>query len=152
MPPSKPTKQSLQTIRIIQLAMSLCYSGLGAWCLLHPSSVITLSFRAPYKSLDYTSQLLMQFFGAQALTTGLLLGVSNMDRFGFLMFGVAMVPYMMFDLWYGIGPGRELGVFTGWLWVDFVATVGFCAGAGGCVWLLGCGDTNECRWEGNKKE
>lgn len=76
----------------------------------------------------------MRCFGAQAMTAGLLLGVSPMDERSFTNFGLAMIPYVAFNAWFGIGPGR--GVFTKWLFMDFVGNVFFGLGSAYCVKLL----------------
>ena len=76
----------------------------------------------------------MRCFGAQAMTTGLLLGVSPMNEGSFTFFGLAMIPYLMFNAWFLIGPGR--GVFTKLLLMDFVGNVVFGAGSAYCVKLL----------------
>ena len=68
------------------------------------------------------------------MTTGLLLGVAPMDERSFTAFGAAMVPYLMFNAYFGVGPGR--GVFTKWLLRDFVGNVVFAVGSGYCVKLL----------------
>jgi hypothetical protein len=69
----------------------------------------------------------MRCFGAQAMTSGLLLGVSDMTAGSFTAFGFAMMPYLGFNAWFGIGPGR--GVFTKWLWMDFIGNIVFLGGS-----------------------
>jgi ABC-type multidrug transport system permease subunit len=69
----------------------------------------------------------MQCFGAQAVTAGLLLGTSDMTVRSFTAFGLAMVPYIGFNAWFGIGPGKDM--FTKWLWMDFVGNTVFLAGS-----------------------
>jgi hypothetical protein len=61
------------------------------------------------------------------MTTGLLLGVSDMTVRSFTAFGIAMLPYIGFNAWFGIGPGY--GVFTKWLWMDFIGNVVFLGGS-----------------------
>lgn len=77
----------------------------------------------------------MRCFGAQATTCGVLLGTANMTPKSFVAFGLAMIPYLGFNYWFGVGPGK--GVFTSLLWLDFVGNVTFCAGSFYCAWLLG---------------
>jgi hypothetical protein len=69
----------------------------------------------------------MRCFGAQAVTTGLLLSVSDMTVQSFTAFGLAMIPYLGFNTWFGIGPGR--GMFTKVLWLDFTGNVVFLGGS-----------------------
>ncbi len=76
----------------------------------------------------------MRVFGAQALTAGLLLGTSPMDERSFAYFGLAMIPYIGFNAWFGIGPGR--GVFTVWLAGDLIGNLFFGLGSAYCSWLL----------------
>jgi hypothetical protein len=61
------------------------------------------------------------------MTCGLLLGVSDMTVNSFTAFGLAMVPYLGFNAWFGVGPGR--GVFTKWLWMDFIGNAVFLSGS-----------------------
>ena len=75
----------------------------------------------------------MRCFGAQAMTCGLLLSVLPMDERSFTTFGLAMIPYVVFNAWFGVGPGR--GVFP-WLFMDFVGNVFFGLGSAYCVKLL----------------
>lgn len=68
------------------------------------------------------------------MTCGLLLGVAPMDERSFTFFGIAMIPYLAFNAWFGMGPGK--GVFTKLLWMDFVGNVTFALGSVYCVKLL----------------
>lgn len=78
----------------------------------------------------------MRCFGAQAMTAGLLLGTSTMTATSFKAFGLAMLPYLGFNAWFsGWGPGS--GVFTGWLWMDFIGNLVFFGGSMGAAALLG---------------
>jgi hypothetical protein len=58
-----------------------------------------------------------------------------MTRRSFQAFGLAMIPYLGFNAWFGLGPGK--GVFTPWLWLDFVGNVTFGLGSFYCASLLG---------------
>ncbi|KAL4756253.1 uncharacterized protein BDW70DRAFT_164659 [Aspergillus foveolatus] len=131
---ANPIQEKLERVRRLQRGMALAYAGLGAWCLLHPASAMRLSFNAEHVTTDRASLLLMQCFGAQATTCGMLLGVANMSRTSFTVFSLAMVPYIVFNVWFGIGPGR--GVFTHMLWLDFIGNVFFCLGSLYCAILL----------------
>lgn len=87
----------------------------------------------------------MRCFGAQAMTTGLLLGISDMTVRSFTAFGLAMIPYLGFNAWFGIGPGR--GMFTKLLWMDFAGNVVFLSGSLVAAIML----RNEEVAEGTKK-
>ncbi|KAJ5813749.1 uncharacterized protein N7503_000499 [Penicillium pulvis] len=126
--------QRLETAWRVQQIMSIGYSGMGAWCLLLPSSVIGLSLAPQHVSYDRTTLLLMRCFGAQAATCGLLLGAATMTKRSFTAFGLAMIPYLAFNAWFGIGPGQ--GMFTPLLWLDFAGNVTFALGSFYCASLL----------------
>jgi ABC-type multidrug transport system permease subunit len=89
--------------------------------------VIALGFTPQYAILNRTTSILMRCFGAQAMTAGLLLSASTMTVHSFTAFGLAMIPYLGFNAWFGIGPGR--GVFTKWLWMDFIGNMVFLSGS-----------------------
>lgn len=118
----------------IQTTMAVGYSAMGAWCVLAPASVITLSLTSTFARVDATTMLLMQCFGAQAVTTGLLLGTATMTAASFKAFGLAMLPYLGFNVWFGVGPGK--GMFTPVLGLDFVGNIVFALGSAWCVRLL----------------
>lgn len=61
------------------------------------------------------------------MTSGLLLGASDMSVYSFTAFGLAMIPYLGFNAWFGIGPGK--GVFTKLLWMDFIGNMVFLTGS-----------------------
>ena len=104
-------------------------------CLLHPSSVLQLGLTPPYLAMcNATTTLFTRCFGAQAMTCGLVLGTATMTPFSFTAFGVAMVPYIVWNYWYGIGPAR--GVVTSMMWLDFAGNVVFGAGSLYCAKLL----------------
>ena len=61
------------------------------------------------------------------MTSGLLLAVSDMTVTSFTAFGLAMVPYLGFNAWFIVGPGK--GLFTNWLWMDLIGNVTFLSGS-----------------------
>jgi hypothetical protein len=69
----------------------------------------------------------MQCFGAQAATCGLLLAVSNMTATSFTTFGLAMIPYLGFNAYFIVGPGK--GFFTNWLLLDLIGNLTFLSGS-----------------------
>ncbi|KAM7196665.1 hypothetical protein V8F33_006005 [Rhypophila sp. PSN 637] len=140
--------QRLETAGRIQVAMATSYSALGAWCLLHPSSVLALGFSTPYAPLvNVTTSIFCRCFGAQAMTCGLVLGTSTMTSRSFYIFGAAMVPYILgFNFWFGtFGPGK--GFFTNLIWLDFVGNIFFLGGSLVAGYLL-----ESVEEEGIKKE
>ncbi|GAB1314677.1 Integral membrane protein [Madurella fahalii] len=130
------TTTRLQTVRRLQTAMATVYSGLGAWCLFHPASVISLGFTPKYIALaNETTDVLFRCFGAQAMTCGLLLGTSDMTPFSFTAFGLAMIPYIGWNYWCsGIGPGG--GMINSMMWLDFCGNVFFMMGSLWCAKVL----------------
>ena len=68
------------------------------------------------------------------MATGLLLAASTMTARSFTAIGLAMIPYLGFNAWFGIGPGR--GMFTKWLWMDFIGNMVFLSGSLVAVKLL----------------
>ncbi|KAM7185353.1 hypothetical protein V8F20_011830 [Naviculisporaceae sp. PSN 640] len=150
--------QRIETARRIQIAMATSYSALGAWCLLHPSSIFQLGFTSAYAPLcNVTTSIFCRCFGAQAMTCGLVLGTSNMTSKSFYIFGAAMIPYIVgfnfcFAPW-RLAPGR--GYFTNLIWLDFVGNVFFLGGSLVAGWLLGGVEEQEKEKElkkGGKKE
>ena len=107
---------------------------MGALVLVDPATIIKLSLTPTYAIMNRTTTLMMRCFAAQAMTSGLLLGVSPMDERSFTSFGLAMVPYLLFNGWFLVGPGQ--GVFTNWLLADFVGNVFFGLGSMYCAKLL----------------
>lgn len=102
---------------------------------MHPSSVFALGLTPPYLAIsNVTTSLFARCFGAQAMTCGLVLGTSNMTSFSFTAFGLAMIPYIGWNYWCGIGPGK--GMVTSMMWMDFIGNVFFGAGSLYCAKLL----------------
>ncbi|KAL2195214.1 hypothetical protein P885DRAFT_62455 [Corynascus similis CBS 632.67] len=129
------TPQRLEAVRRVQTVMSAAYTGLGAWCLLHPYSVIALGFTPEYAAeSSVITYLTTRCFGAQAMTCGLVLGTSDMTAFSFTAFGLAMIPYIGWNFWFGIGPAR--GMVTNLMWLDFVGNVFFLGGSLWCAKVL----------------
>ncbi|KAK4457640.1 hypothetical protein QBC42DRAFT_278641 [Cladorrhinum samala] len=129
------TVQRLEMVRRLQTAMATAYAGLGAWVLIHPSSVIALCLTPKYAAMaNTTTRLFARCFGAQAMTCGLLLGTSDMTPFSFTAFGVAMVPYLAWNVWFGVGPAR--GMVNELMLIDFVGNLFFMGGSLWCAKVL----------------
>lgn len=84
--------------------------------------------------VNATTHLFARCFGAQAMTCGLLLGTSDMTAFSFTAFGLAMVPYIAWNVWFGIGPAR--GMVNELMLIDFVGNIFFMGGSLWCAKLL----------------
>ncbi|KAK3899710.1 hypothetical protein C8A05DRAFT_36663 [Staphylotrichum tortipilum] len=128
--------QRLETVRRLQTAIATAYTTLGAWCLVHPYSVIALGFTPKYVAMsNATTYLFTRCFGAQAMTCGLVLGTSDMTAFSFTAFGLAMIPYIGWNFWFsGIGPSR--GMVNSLMWLDFVGNLFFMGGSLWCGQVL----------------
>ncbi|KAK4096407.1 hypothetical protein N658DRAFT_562441 [Parathielavia hyrcaniae] len=83
-----------------------------------------------------TTYLFVRCFGAQAMTCGVVLGMSQMTALSFKVFGLAMIPYIAgFNFWFsGIGPAT--GVINNWMWLDFIGNTFFMLGSFWCAKVL----------------
>ncbi|KAK4151829.1 hypothetical protein C8A00DRAFT_35498 [Chaetomidium leptoderma] len=129
------TPKRRQTVRRLQTAMATGYTGVGAWCFLHPTSVIAFTLTRKYVNMsNATTHLFARCFGAQAMICGLLLGTSEMTTLSFTVFGLA-VPYLGAYFWFrGIGPPS--GMVNETMWVDFIGNLLVMGGSFSCAKLL----------------
>lgn len=86
--------------RQIQYLLASVFFVLGGWCLVAPSSVIELSIVPEHQSSDRLATFLMGGFGAQALIAGLFAAFSRFTRATFIAYGVALLPFFVFDYWF----------------------------------------------------
>jgi hypothetical protein len=86
--------------RRIQLAIAIVFLGLGGWCLIHPSSVIALTVRPEYRADHPLVRVVLGAFGAQAMLVGILAAFATFNRRTFLAFGLAILPFFGFDVWF----------------------------------------------------
>ncbi len=86
--------------RRIQLAIAFVFLGLGGWCLVHPSSVIALTVRPEYRVDHVLLRVTLGAFGAQAMLVGVLAAFASFSRRTFLAFGLAVLPFFGFDVWF----------------------------------------------------
>ncbi|HWT31654.1 MAG TPA: hypothetical protein VN240_11590 [Propylenella sp.] len=83
-----------------QYSLAGVFFVLGGWCLVAPDSVMTLAFRPEYHSSDRLVSFLLGGFGAQALIAGLFAAFSVFTRRTFAAYGVALLPFFVFDYWF----------------------------------------------------
>lgn len=103
----------------IQRAIAAVFLILGLWCLAAPASVITLTVRPEFQSGDPLLPLAIGAFGAQAILAGLFAALSSFTRITFLVFGIALLPFFVFDYWfYFIEP-----IFNALILLDVVGNV-----------------------------
>jgi hypothetical protein len=68
------------------------------------------------------------------MTVGVLLATAPMNAFSFKAFAAAMVPYIAFNFWGCLGPGRQ--IVTELVWIDFLGNVFFTGASLWCANLL----------------
>lgn len=86
--------------RRIQLAIAAVFLGLGGWCLVYPSSVIALTVRPEYRVDHLLVRVVLGAFGAQAMLVGILAAFATFSSRTFLAFGLAVLPFFGFDIWF----------------------------------------------------
>lgn len=92
-------------VRTIQWLLASVFLILGGWCLLAPGSVLQLAIRPAYRSSDPIVPVLIGAFGAQAVLGGLFIGFSRFTSRTFLIYGLALLPFFLFDYYfYAIQP------------------------------------------------
>ena len=88
------------TVKQIQWAIAAVFFILGGWCLLAPQQGIDTVVTPEYHSRDPLAVLTMACFGAQACLAGLFAAFSRFTRATFLAFGIALLPFFVFDYWF----------------------------------------------------
>lgn len=114
----------------------------GLTCLL-PTQTIALSVHDPPKNAPMF-RVVWQCFGSQACLAGLLLTTSTMDRRAFLLWAMAMMPYIFFNFYcLCVAPGElftPLGVAG-----DFAGNAVFFSLSLYAWWRLGGEETKKTR-------
>jgi len=108
----------------LQRILALIFLVLGAWCLLLPRMVETLTIRPEHQVLTAASSVFIACFGAQAVLCGALIWFAKFTPKTFLAFGLlGSLPFFAFNVYfYFIEP-----VFTRWMLLDFVGNVAILA-------------------------
>jgi len=107
------------TVARTQWAIGAVFFILGGWALLAPGSVIELTLLPHYRTGTPILPFAIACFGAQALLSGLFAAFSRFTAATFLAFGIALLPFFVFDIWFTwIDP-----VFTPVGWLDAVGNV-----------------------------
>lgn len=109
------------TARHLQIALSLIFLLLGAWCLLAPGTVVRFTFRPELATATEQARFLMGCFGAQAVLNGTILATARFTATTFLVFGlVGSIPFFGFNAWfYFVEP-----VLNEWMLLDFAGNIG----------------------------
>jgi hypothetical protein len=84
----------------IQRLIAAVFLILGGWCLLLPQSVLDLAIRPDWRSDAPVVPVLVAAFGAQAVLAGLFALTARFTRTTFLVFGLALLPFFVFDYWF----------------------------------------------------
>ena len=93
------------TARTAQYLIAAVFLVLGAWCLIAPQSVLDLSLRAEYRSSAAIIPIALACFGAQAMIAGLFAATAIFTRRTFLVYGIALLPFFLFDYYfYAVRP------------------------------------------------
>jgi hypothetical protein len=88
------------TVRRIQWAIAAVFFILGGWALLAPRSVIALTLLPEYRVGTPILPFAVACFGAQAMIAGLFAAFARFTRATFLAFGIALLPFFVFDIWF----------------------------------------------------
>ena len=88
------------SVRQIQWAIAAVFFVLGGWALLAPRSVIELTLLPEYRAGTPILPFAIACFGAQAMIAGLFAAFARFTRATFLAFGIALLPFFVFDIWF----------------------------------------------------
>ena len=70
-----------------------------------PASVLSLTITPDYRVDGVLVRVLIGAFGAQALLAGLFAAFTRFERITFFAFGLALLPFFIFDYWaYAVVP------------------------------------------------
>src|SRR5579863_5254334 len=86
--------------RRIQWALASVFFVLGGWALVAPQSVIELAFRPQFRGGGEIVSFVVAGFGSQAVISGLFAAFSRFTRTTFLVYGLALLPFFVFDAWF----------------------------------------------------
>lgn len=110
----------------IQYCLAAVFFVLGGWCLIAPGSVMELAIRPAYQSHAPLVPILIGAFGAQALIAGLFAAFSTFTRMTFLVYGIALLPFFVFDWWFYVR-------------IPMLTEIGLLDALGNVIMLLLCG-------------
>ena len=88
------------TVRQIQWGLASVFFILGGWALVAPQSVIDLAFLPEYRTGTPILPFAVACFGAQAMISGLFAAFSRFTRTTFLAYGIALLPFFVFNWWF----------------------------------------------------
>jgi len=88
------------TVRQIQWLIAAVFFILGGWALLAPRSVINLALLPEHRLDARILPFTVACFGAQAMIAGLFAAFSRFTRATFLAYGIALIPFFVFNWWF----------------------------------------------------
>jgi len=88
------------TVRGIQWLIAAVFFILGGWALLAPGSVIALTLLPQYRIGTPILPFVVACFGAQAVLSGLFAAFARFTRITFLAYGIALLPFFVFNWWF----------------------------------------------------
>ncbi len=88
------------SVKAIQYFLASVFFILGGWALVLPSSVIALGVTPAYQTDAPLAVFAVGCFGAQAMISGLFAAFTNFTRTTFLVYGIALLPFFVFDYWF----------------------------------------------------
>ena len=86
--------------RTAQSLIAAIFLILGAWCLVAPQTVLDLGLRPDFQSGAAVVPIFVACFGAQAMLAGLFAATAIFTRLTFLLYGLALLPFFLFDYWF----------------------------------------------------
>lgn len=113
------------TARTWQTLVALPFLVLGAWALISPATVQLVAFRPEVRLDAPVLNLAIGAFGAQAVLSGLFALTSRFTRLTFLVYGIALLPFFVFNYWFVF----VVPLFSAGMAIDFLANLamlGFC--------------------------
>jgi hypothetical protein len=90
------------SVRQIQLGIASVFFVLGGWALFAPQHVIDTVILPRWNNGDRLAMFTMAGFGAQACLAGLFIAFSRFSATTFLVYGLALLPFFMFNFWFTV--------------------------------------------------
>lgn len=84
----------------IQRLIAAVFFILGGWALFAPQSVIDLTLLPEFRTGAPILPFVVACFGSQALLSGLFAAFSRFTRTTFLAYGIALLPFFVFNWWF----------------------------------------------------
>ena len=88
------------SVKAIQYFLASVFFILGGWARVWPSSVIALGVTPAYQTDAPLAVFAVGCFGAQAMISGLFAAFTNFTRTTFLVYGIALLPFFVFNYWF----------------------------------------------------